>query len=68
MCTAKPRCAHRAARRRRIPVEQLEIDLALRQIDAAQAHAHFVAHLPASSRPLADQAHAAALEFPIVAG
>ena len=51
-----------------LPVQQFEIDLALREVDARQAHAHGIAHLPAPAGALPDEAHAAGLEFPVIAG
>ena len=68
MLTATTRCAHRAVRSGGIGVEQLEIDLPLREIDPAQAHAHRIAHLPAPAGALPHESHAAVLQFPVVAG
>ena len=44
-----------------------DADLALRQVDPAESHSHLVAHLPASPGALPHQAHAAALQLPVVA-
>jgi len=48
-------------------IEQFEIDLPLREINAVQAHSHRIAQLPAASGALTHQPHAAALEFPVIA-
>jgi hypothetical protein len=52
---AAPRGAHSAMTGGAIRVQQLEVDLPLREIDAAQAHAHAVAQLPAPPGALSHQ-------------
>ena len=52
----------------RVRIEQVEVYLALRQIDPAQAHPDRITHLPTPSRAAAYQAHPSLLELPIVAG
>src|SRR5271170_242060 len=63
-----PRRAHGAVSSSRIRLDQIEIDLTLREIDAREAHAYRVSHLPAPARALTDQAHGAGLQLPIIAG
>ena len=65
---AAPRRPYRAVSRRALPIQQFEVDLALREIDPAQSHVHRIAQLPAPAGALAHQTHAAVLEFPVVAG
>jgi hypothetical protein len=65
---AAARRAHRAVPDRPIRVEQLEIDLALREIHSAQTHPYRITELPTPAGTLTHQAHAAVLELPVIAG
>src|SRR5450432_8728 len=60
------RCPHRTTACRTVRIDQLEVDLPLRQIDPRQSDPDGVTQLPAPSGALPDEAHAAVLKFPII--